>query len=83
MIKKFRLTRFAVPDVFYEKDIRDVIVMFKSKTDWINTPPVQEEGSLDYTDKEKKNLLNNVDESYFCEIKEHSLKFMKYEFFIK
>lgn len=74
LIKKFRLTRFAVPDVFYEKDIRDVIVMFKSKTDWINTPPVPEEGSLDYTDKEKKNLLNNVDESYFCEIKEHSLK---------
>ena len=74
LIKKFRLTRFAVPDVFYEEDIRDVIVMFKSKTDWINIPPIQEEENLDYTDKEKKNLLNNVDESYFDEIKEHSLK---------
>ena len=74
-IKKFRLTRFAVPDVFYEKDIQDVIVMFKSKIDWINTPPITEDGSLDYTDKEKKNLLNNVNDSYFSEIKEHSLKY--------
>lgn len=73
-IKKYQLTRFIIPDVFYEKDIRDVIVMFKSKTDWINTPPVPDDGSLDYTDKEKKNLLNNVDETYFSEIKGHSLK---------
>lgn len=73
-IKKYRLTRFQVPDVFYEKDIRDVINMFKHKTNWVSTPPIREDDSLDYINKEKKNALNNIDTAYFSEIKEHSLK---------
>lgn len=74
-VKKYKLTRFQMPDVFYEKDIRDVIVMFKKKTNWISTPPIPSDDSFDYTDKEKKNVLNSVDETYFSEIKEHSLKY--------
>ena len=73
VIKRYNLFRSMLPDRFYEKDIRDVIVLFSQHSDWMEASPVQDEHPFDYTDKERKNALNKVNEYYFDEIKSHSL----------
>ena len=75
MIKKYQLTRYVLPDQFYESDIRDVIVLFSSNTSWIDTGPVKETTPFEFADKKRKNALNNIDEAYFSDIKSHSLQF--------
>lgn len=53
---------------FYEKDIRDVILMFNEEKDPINgilQEIKQENDSLIYIDKNEKNKLNNLSQEYF------------------
>jgi hypothetical protein len=73
---------------FYEKDIRDVILMFNEEKDPINQilkEEKQEDDSLVYIDKSKKNTLNNLSEEYFeRSIVEDSLQyFNKIDDFLK
>ena len=77
LIKRYQLGRYLMPDQFYESDIRDVIVLFSNNTSWIGTPPVKDDAPFEFAEKERKNVLNNIDETYFSEIKSHSLKFFQ------
>lgn len=77
LIKRYQLVRYLMPDQFYESDIRDVIVLFSNNTSWIDTPPVKDTAPFEFAEKERKNVLNNIDEVYFSEIKSHSLKFFQ------
>lgn len=77
LIKRYQLVRYLMPDQFYESDIRDVIVLFSNNTSWIDTPPVKDTTPFEFAEKERKNVLNNIDEAYFSEIKSHSLKFFQ------
>lgn len=77
LVKKYGLLKNLLPDQFYEKDIRDVIVLFSENTDWMVAVPLKDENPMDFTDKERKNALNQVSEYYFSEINSHSLKYFK------
>lgn len=77
LISQFNLFRYMIPNRFYEKDIRDVIVLFSKKSDrWVYPDEDNSDNdSLDYSEKEKKNKLNKVSDVYFEEIKSHSLAY--------
>ena len=84
LIKRHHLQKYLLPDQFYEKDIRDIIVLFSRNTSWIDTPPVTDTNQFTFADKVKKNALNGLDEAYFSEIKSHSLKFFcSIDYFLK
>lgn len=75
LVKQFSLMRNLLPDVFYEADIRNVIVLFSKNSNWMDTEPIKDVSCFDYTDKERKNELNKVDNIYFADIKDNSLKY--------
>lgn len=75
LIDHFGLLRNMLPDRFYENDIRDVIVLFSQNSGWMDATPLPDVHPMDYTDKERKNVLNQVSDYYFSEIKSHSLKY--------
>ena len=77
LVKKYGLLKSLLPDQFYENDIRDVIILFSQNTDWMKASPIKDENPMDFTDKERKNALNQVSDYYFSEIKSHSLKYFK------
>ena len=77
LVKRYRLFRYLSPDRFFEKDIRDVIVLFSQNTEWMKATPVADKHPLDYTDKEIKNALNDINDYYFSEIKSHSLPYFR------
>ena len=77
LVKQFSLKGYLLPDVFHEKDIRDVIVLFGRQSNWINLEPVKDVSCFNYIDKERKNRLNEVDNTYFTDIKENSLKYFR------
>lgn len=77
LVKKYGLFKNLLPDQFYEKDIRDVIVLFSQNTAWMEAAPLQDENPMDFTDKVRKNALNQVSDYYFSEINSHSLKYFK------
>lgn len=77
LAKRYQLTRYYLPDQFYESDIRDVIVLFSKNTNWIDILPVEDTNPFEYADKERKNSLNNIDDDYFSDIKSHSLQFFR------
>lgn len=77
LIKRYQLQCYLLPDQFYESDIRDVIVLFSNNTSWIDTSPVKDTTPFEFAEKERKNVLNNIDETYFNEIKSHSLPFFQ------
>jgi hypothetical protein len=77
LIKKYQLTRYVLPDQFYESDIRDVIILFSNNTSWIDTEPLKDTTPFEFADKVRKNALNNIDDAYFNDIKSHSLQFFR------
>lgn len=77
LVKDFNLARHLLPDQFYEQDIRNVIVLFGKNTNWVTVQPIANEDKIEYIDKEHKNALNNVDDSYFRDIKDYSLKYFR------
>lgn len=84
LIRRFGLMRNVLPDVFYETDIREVIVLFGKNSNWMSAEPLADQSGFDYIDKERKNVLNRVDDTYFADIKDNSLKYFKdIETFIK
>lgn len=84
LVRKYRLMRFVLPDRFYEKDIRDIIILFDKQTTWVDDAERELDNTFKYVDKEEKNRLNGVDDDYFSEIKHHSLMhFKEIESFLK
>lgn len=79
LIQKYHLSRYEMPHQFYEKDIRDIIVLFSEKSIWPKEKPSSSAMTEDitYIDKLKKNKLNGVDEDYFYDIKAHSLMYFE------
>lgn len=78
IIKKFELDKYIVAFDFYDKDIRDMIIVFNQKTPLINLLTTIEDTDLEYIEKDVKNRLNELTQEYFDnQIKNTSLKFFK------
>lgn len=81
---QFGLYKFQAPLRFYEKELRDVIIVFSEQSKAISTEAKSYITSFTIIDKEKKNELNNLSKDYFEFLKNHSLKyFEKIEKFLR
>lgn len=74
---QFGLYMFQAPLRFFEKDLRDVILVFSEQSKSISTEVKSYITSYTVIDKEKKNELNNLSISYFDFIKNHSLQYFE------
>ena len=74
---QFGLYKFQAPLRFYEKDLRDVIIVFSEQSKAISTEAKSYITSFTVIDKEKKNELNNLSKDYFEFMKDHSLQYFK------
>jgi hypothetical protein len=74
---KFGLYKFQAPLRFYEKDLRDVIIVFSEQSKSISTEAKSYITSFTVIDKEKKNELNNLSKDYFEFLKNHSLHYFE------
>lgn len=74
---QFGLYKFITPLRFYEKDIRDVIIIFSEHSKSISTEAKSYIKTFDLIEKEKKNELNNLSKAYFNFIKNHSLQYFE------
>ena len=72
---QFGLHKFLAPLRFYEKDLRDVIVIFSDKSKAISTEAKSYIKDFTVIDKVKKNELNNLSKEYFDFLKEHSIQY--------
>ncbi len=74
---QFGLYKFIAPLRFYEKELRDVIIVFSDEIKAISTEAKSYITSFTVIDKEKKNELNNLSKDYFEFIKSHSLQYFE------
>ena len=74
---QFGLYMFLAPLRFYEKDLRDVIVVFAEQSKAISTEAKSYITTFTVIDKEKKNKLNNLNREYFEFLKSHSLQYFE------
>lgn len=74
---QFGLHKFIAPLRFYEKDLRDVIIVFTEQSKTISTEAKSYIKSFTVIDKEKKNELNNLGKEYFEFLKSHSLQYFE------
>ena len=81
---QFGLYKFIAPLRFYEKDLRDVILVFAEQSNSISTEANSYITTFTVIDKEKKNELNDLSKEYFGFLKSHSLQyFEKIENFLR
>ncbi len=74
---QFGLYKFQAPLRFYEKELRDVIIVFSEQSKTISTEAKSYITSFTVIDKEKKNELNNLGKDYFEFLKSHSLQYFE------
>ena len=74
---QFGLHKFQAPLRFYEKELRDVIIVFSEQSKTISTEAKSYITSFTVIDKEKKNELNNLSKDYFEFLKSHSLQYFE------
>ncbi len=74
---QFGLYKFQAPLRFYEKELRDVIIVFSEHSKTISTVAIRYITSFTVIDKEKKNELNNLSKDYFEFLKSHSLQYFE------
>jgi len=74
---QFGLSKFLSPLRFYEKDLRDVIIVFSEHSKDISTEAKSYIKSFTVIDKEKKNELNNLSKDYFEFLKSNSLQYFE------
>lgn len=74
---QFGLYKFQAPLRFYEKELRDVIIVFSEHSKAISTEANSYITSFTIIDKEKKNELNNLSKDYFDFLKRHSLQYFE------
>jgi hypothetical protein len=70
----FGLHRFLAPLRFYEKDLRDLIVLFAAQRLQVSTAASKYITNLDLIGKPEKNALNNMGKEYFDFMLDHSTK---------
>lgn len=74
---QFGLYKFIAPLRFYEKELREVIIVFSDEIKAISTEAKSYITSFTVIDKEKKNKLNRLSKDYFEFIKSHSLQYFE------
>lgn len=74
---KFGLYKFIDPLRFYEKDLRDVIIVFTEQSKTISNEAKSYITNFTVIDKEKKNDLNDLSKEYFEFLKSHSLQYFE------
>ena len=74
---QFGLYKFTAPLRFYEKELREVIIVFSEQRIAISTEAQSYITSFTVIDKEKKNDLNNLSKEYFEFLKAHSLQYFE------
>lgn len=74
---QFGLHKFIAPLRFFEKDLKDVIVVFAEQTKDIAKEASDYIKNFNLIDKEKKNELNSLSKEYFEFINTHSLSYFK------
>ncbi|RPH34074.1 MAG: hypothetical protein EHM93_02630 [Bacteroidales bacterium] len=74
---QFGLYKFNAPLRFYEKELRDVIIVFSEQSHAISTEAKSYITSFTVIDKVKKNELNNLSQEYFEFLKSHSLQYFE------
>jgi hypothetical protein len=70
----FGMHRFLEPLRFYEKDLRDLIVLFAGQSRQVSAAAAEYITNLDLIDKDEKNALNNLGKEYFDFMLDHSTK---------
>jgi ABC-3C protein len=74
---QFGLHKFMAPLRFYEKELRDVIIVFSEQSKTISAEAKSYITSYTVIDKNKKNKLNNLSQDYFEFLKSHSLQYFE------
>lgn len=74
---RFGLYKFQAPLRFYEKELRDVIIVFSEQRKAISTEAMSYITSFNVISKERKNELNNLSKDYFDFLKNHSLQYFE------
>lgn len=74
---QFGLYKFIAPLRFYEKELRDVIIVFSEQSKAISSEARNYITSFTVIDKGKKNELNNLSQEYFDFLKSHSLQYFE------
>lgn len=74
---QFGLYKFIAPLRFYEKDLRDVIVVFTEQSNSISSEAKSYITTFTVVDKKKKNELNDLSNEYFEFLKNHSLQYFE------
>ncbi len=72
---KFGLFKFQAPLRFYEKELKEVIIVFSEQSKTISTEARSYITSFTVIDKEKKNELNQLSKDYFEFLIRHSLQY--------
>ncbi len=81
--KTLNLNKLFLPLDFYEKDLKDIILKFSEMKEGVGEAVKRKLEELKYTDKTRKNELNNLGKEYFEFIKKNSLAdFHKIETFL-
>ena len=74
---QFGLHKFIAPLRFFEKDLKEVIIVFADQTKDIAKEADDFIKNFSVVDKNKKNELNNLSKDYFDFINTHSLSYFK------
>lgn len=74
---QFGLHKFIAPLRFFEKDLKEVIIIFADQTKDIARAADDFIKNFNVVDKDKKNELNNLSKEYFDFINTHSLSYFK------
>lgn len=69
---QFGLYKFSTPLRFYEKDLKEVILVFDEQRKVISENAEDYITTMDLIDKQKKNSLNNLSQDYFDFMMTHS-----------
>ena len=74
---QFGLHKFIAPLRFFEKDLKEVIIVFSDQTKDIAKEAEDYIKNFSVVNKDKKNELNNLSKEYFEFINTHSLSYFK------
>jgi hypothetical protein len=75
--EQFGLYKFIAPLRFYEKDLREIIIVFSERTKIISQIAADYIITYDLIAKEEKNKLNNLSKEYFDFLLSHSNLYFK------
>ncbi|WP_071891372.1 ABC-three component system protein [Hymenobacter sp. PAMC 26628] len=75
ILKQFRLDKFILPLDFYDRDIKDLIVVLTGSIKKITNPTIPTGESILFAEKAEKNKINNLDKYYYEIIRRNSLEY--------